>query len=521
VTSSSVASAPSRSQFVVRRRAGPAASSPVIAQLFVRRAAHLVAALITEEIYARFGNRPAPSTPAEAYCYERDVHRLCAGVADVFVHSAFEAAHQRCAFVDQIVGATLSASHMYREGDRDVSITYLGGTTMTLRTPYVLNRRRGAVVAKRTKRGKEGRGAYPVLRQLGVLARTSPGLVSEVGIRVASVSIDEAHADLARRGIGLDKKSVRLVALKLGDQGIKARDRLLDEARTSPPRSGLARGLRLVVSTDGGKSKIRYGGNRGRRNARTHRRKYQTKWVEPRVLAIHAIDERGKKDRYEVGVLDAAIVGADAVFEMLVGYLKLLGAHEAAEIVIVADGALWIWGRVGDLIRQVGLERVRITQVIDFYHATERLGTISKMRATWPANERERWLKRIIRQLWKGQVATVLDECRLLCRGCRSKEIKDLLDYFDRNRERMDYKRFRELGLPMGSGVIESAVRRVVNLRVKGPGIIWHQQNANKVLHMRAQLKLGQWDAFVARALDELAPKSASTLISSGVRAAM
>ena len=258
----------------------------------------------------------------------------------MFVHNAFEAAHQSHSFVEQTMGAAMSAAHLYREGDREVPVTYAGGTTLTLRTPYVLNRRRTGVVTKRSKRGGEGRGAYPVLRQLGVLARMSPGLASEIGVRVASVSFDEAHADLARRGIRLDRKAVRSVALKLGEQGIRARDRLLEEARTTPSKTGPARGLRLVVSTDGGKSKIRFGGKRGRRNERTHRRKYRTKWVEPRVLAIHAIDDRGKKARYEVGVLDAAIANADTVFEMLVGYLKLLGAHEATEIVSVLSAAV-------------------------------------------------------------------------------------------------------------------------------------------------------------------------------------
>ena len=249
--------------------------------------------------------------------------------------------------------------------------------------------------------------------------------------------------------------------------------------------------------------------------------KYRTRWVEPRVLAIHAIDERGKKARYEVGALDAAIVDADGVFEMLVGYLKMLGAHEATEIVIVADGALWIWGRVADLIREAGLERVRITQVIDFYHATERIAAISKLRASWPGNERERWVQRMVRQLRHAKVDTVLAECRALCRGRRSKEIRDLLDYFERNRDRMAYKQFKGRGLPIGSGVIESAVRRVINLRVKGPGIIWHQENADKVLHMRVQLKLGQWERFIARSLGEMAPIRATAPISSGSQPAM
>ena len=51
-----------------------------------------------------------------------------------------------------------------------------------------------------------------------------------------------------------------------------------------------------------------------------------------------------------------------------------------------------------------------------------------------------------------------------------------------------------ELGLPLGSGAIESAVRRVVNLRIKGPGIFWKKENADAILLLRSYFKAGRWN---------------------------
>jgi len=57
----------------------------------------------------------------------------------------------------------------------------------------------------------------------------------------------------------------------------------------------------------------------------------------------------------------------------------------------------------------------------------------------------------------------------------------------------MAYRAFRQAGLPMGSGAIESAVRRVVNLRLKGPGLLWDIEKAEGMLVMRAAVLTRQW----------------------------
>ena len=54
--------------------------------------------------------------------------------------------------------------------------------------------------------------------------------------------------------------------------------------------------------------------------------------------------------------------------------------------------------------------------------------------------------------------------------------------YFDRHRDRMRYRYFRRKEIPIGSGAVESAIRRVINLRLKAPGSFWREDTAEVFL---------------------------------------
>jgi hypothetical protein len=72
----------------------------------------------------------------------------------------------------------------------------------------------------------------------------------------------------------------------------------------------------------------------------------------------------------------------------------------------------------------------------------------------------------------------------------------------------MRYQLLRAQKLPMGSGAMESAVRRVINLKLKSPGKFWLLVNAEATLHLRSYLKAGHWDHLVSRTLDWAIPWS-------------
>ncbi len=97
---------------------------------------------------------------------------------------------------------------------------------------------------------------------------------------------------------------------------------------------------------------------------------------------------------------------------------------------------------------------------------------------------------------------------RLLSTSCRgswnfgSKGPK----YFSGNKARMQYKAFEEAGIPRGSGAIESAIRRVVNQRLKGNAKFWKEANAESMLLLRSYLKAGRFDDLMRWSLLQAAP---------------
>lgn len=65
-------------------------------------------------------------------------------------------------------------------------------------------------------------------------------------------------------------------------------------------------------------------------------------------------------------------------------------------------------------------------------------------------------------------------------------ELADLIGYIEENCCRTDYPHYRELGLSIGSGTIESGIKNVVNQRMKGCGMRWAPHRADQLLHLRA-----------------------------------
>ncbi len=132
---------------------------------------------------------------------------------------------------------------------------------------------------------------------------------------------------------------------------------------------------------------------------------------------------------------------------------------------------------------------------MDFYHAVEHLGAIAGQKSRWTSQERKTWVKRQRRRLLTGQTQKVLDEIETVCGPRCGGVFKRERGYFRRNIKagRMDYHRLAEAKWPIGSGAIESAIRRVINLRLKGAGIFWHKKSAEAVLLLRAYYKAGRW----------------------------
>ena len=107
----------------------------------------------------------------------------------------------------------------------------------------------------------------------------------------------------------------------------------------------------------------------------------------------------------------------------------------------------------------------------------------------FPSDEtqRKRWAKKLIQKLNRGRVERVVAELRDF--PTRKPELRDAIrikaDYFERNRHRMRYPKFRKLGLFIGSGVIEAGCRQVIGYRLKQSGMFWTVRGANAIIALR------------------------------------
>ena len=173
------------------------------------------------------------------------------------------------------------------------------------------------------------------------LARLA-GLVAMLG------SLEEVEQVLSDRGQPLDFKTIRTIAYRFATRA-RAAQRVgnLNWGET-------VAGRRVVLSTDGGRIRIRTT-KRGPKTARG-RNRYRTDWREPKLLIIYVVDEKGQMDREFLAVIDGTLGGPDAIFKLMEFYLRELKITTADQILFVADGARWIWNRVGALLRRLGVK---------------------------------------------------------------------------------------------------------------------------------------------------------------------
>ena len=231
------------------------------------------------------------------------------------------------------------------------------------------------------------------------------------------------------------------------------------------------------------------GAGRPREGDRKH---FVTEWREPKLLTLYVVDDEGKRDRSVAPVIDGTLGDADAVFELIRFHLLRMGAHAATHVTVAGDGAPWIWTRTEGLRKSLGLPEGQFTEVVDWYHVVERLSELASRQTRWSDQERESWLSEQKERLAEGRVEEVEAALRrLLAR--RKNALKTEIAYWERNRERLRYGAFRDAGCPIGSGAVESSVRRVVNLRLKGASITWTEEHAEGILHLRAHAKSGRW----------------------------
>jgi hypothetical protein len=371
-------------------------------------------------------------------------------------------------------------------------VRLLGGLAITVMTLYCSPRGRTG-----KGRGPEGSGLYPELAAYRISEGCSPNVQAEVGRLVGLLPIEQARAELARKGQEQDEKAVRRIAGELGAQMLATRTRDLMRFRAGElPAGNEFAGKSVAAEIDGGRVRVRTIVKKVRVSGKQKRKKFRVEWREPKVVILFEVDKKGRMVRGSRPVIDGTLQGPDALIELVAFHLHRMGAAQAKVVTFAADGAPWIWKRLDWIVAQVRLEPCRVVEVLDWCHAVHHL---SVALAALPLAEGQR--KDLYNQLRgllkKGKSRLVIAELETLAIGEDKdssvwREIRYLTKHSDAGRLR--YNCFRCRGVPMGSGAIESTIRRVINLRLKGNGIYWTEDNAEAVFQLRAAVVSRRWE---------------------------
>jgi hypothetical protein len=307
-------------------------------------------------------------------------------------------------------------------------------------------------------------------------------------------SIDLARDELRQQGPTLDEKTVHRMARQLGAEVLTARTRALQRYRDGQlPAGDDLDGQHVVAQVDGGRVRIRTRIATKKRKGVKHRRKIRVEWREPRLLILYRSDRRGRMVKGTRPWIDGTLGGPDHVMELLAFHLHRLGAARAKTISFVVDGAPWIWNRLAWVEQRVGLDPRRIERVLDLYHATHHISLALKALGL-SESERDQTYQALRQQLRAGRSREVVAALRALAPGQpNDSEVWVEIEFLQKHEPHLRYDWFRYRGRPLGSGAIESAMRRVINLRLKGNGIYWCEENAEAMLVLRAAALTGRW----------------------------
>lgn len=368
-------------------------------------------------------------------------------------------------------------------GGEQVSDHYAVGTWQTLV---------GRVTVRRAAYGCPTCHAHaiPLDAQLGLAAdRTSPLLRALLSRYCATVPFAEACTLLeAATGLAVSPKRAQLVSEDLG--------RRLEHQRAQPPS----------VPPAGGPSRL-YLGIDGVLYCTTERDAAKTLlWREAKVGVIFTPLARGAPPTGRISHLAPSGPAIDVADPHTHSYavhmgdgqsfaaklwqeLVRRGVERVDEIILLSDGAEWI-ETVHDLLLR-GLS-ARVVHILDLRHAQEHLGDVAR---TCLGDDVADWIGAPLAHLQHGRIDDLLTALDGLPTPTleAAEAVRITTAYYAKRRAMLDYPLFRSQGYQIGSGLAESACKRLVSQREKGPGMHWTVPGAQAIATLRAAHLCDQW----------------------------
>lgn len=164
------------------------------------------------------------------------------------------------------------------------------------------------------------------------------------------------------------------------------------------------------------------------------------------------------------------------------------GAEHIRQLVILGDGAVWIWNLADQHFPAA-------TQIVDIYHAREHVHDLATLATRLLRDSHPDWLAGRLAELDAGDITALLAAGQdLNFTGSLARDRDRQLGYFEVNAHRMRYKHFRNMGMFVGSGVVEAGCKAVIGQRLKLSGMRWTVSGATSIATLRCQDASNQWE---------------------------
>lgn len=322
-------------------------------------------------------------------------------------------------------------------------------------------------------------------RHFSVIGHASPEHASKTVLcGLLSPSYDIGNELLMELGVSQSPTRVRTLANEMAGYCFNK------EAVLALGPGESLKGKRVVIGIDGGRCNTRE--NRGERNAGGNLT-YATAWCEPKLFVIQTLDENGALSKDRLPIYSGRFSDKD-MWQLLKEYLVALHIEQAECVQVLADGAPWIWNTVSELLTQLGVPKERTVLSLDYFHGSSY---VHKLVEEIPKNkkgiDKESVLALFKNWLWTGQSSQIVGYCKTIFKR-PSDEVKRWMNYLEKHEDKTQYADYEKNKLMCGSGIIESGIRRVINLRFKNAGTFWQKETVEKLIFLRATFLAKRWN---------------------------
>lgn len=218
-------------------------------------------------------------------------------------------------------------------------------------------------------------------------------------------------------------------------------------------------------------------------------------WQEVKTVVLAEVlplnEETTKRDRDKRTCAHSTfsrLSSAEQFGEQCTGEIQRRGIGQASEVCAIQDGAIWLQGFLD-------LHVPHAVRILDFFHAAEYVSAIEEEVRNLGKHLPKDWRTGVLHRLKHEGPTRVLAHLEWLEKHVGgSPTLQSHLTYLRKREAQMQYPQYQQGGWPLGSGMVESAHKRVLQARLKGAGMQWNRPNVNAMLALRLLIDNHRWD---------------------------